>query len=107
MGGCPLCSAPHLEDFLEEEGPSKRSDRSGWQGRLHPQTLYPLTDSFSAFRFEKKHFPTSQSGFLLPSKGPRRPRSLSGLTLQTLLPAAPWLCSRTSGRGTRKSGRCR
>lgn len=30
-----------------------------------------------------------------------------GFTLQTLLLAAPSLCSRTPGTGTRRSGRCR
>lgn len=43
-GGHPLSSAPHPEDFLEEEKivsrPFERSDRRGCQGRLCPQTCH-------------------------------------------------------------------
>ena len=45
--------------------------------------------------------------FYLQVKDKGGPMTPQGFTLQTLLPAAPSLCSKTSGTGTRRSGRCR
>lgn len=71
-GGHPLSSAPHPEDFLEEEKivsrPFERSDRRGWQGRLCPQTCHRHSPgAFFVFRPEKL-------AFLPPSEGQRRPQ---------------------------------